>query len=310
MITGKTYKLTLAGFLITLCGSILFSTKAIIIKKAFADTHTDALTLLTLRMVFSLPFYLLAAFVVSSKANNTRMSTRQWAIVMALGFTGYYLSSLCDFIGLQYISAGLERLILFLYPTFAVFINVLLYGQKINRGQRWALLLTYVGIGIAYFGELHVDRENPNFLWGSFMVFLCAITYAIYLVGTGKIIPAVGAAKFTAYAMLSATIGVFVHYLLAGNISQLTTHNEVWIYGVLLAIFATVIPSFLLSHGLKTIGSNNVAIISCVGPVSTIVQAHFILGDRMFAAQVWGGLLVVTGVLLIGWQSRPASQKV
>jgi len=139
----------LLGFLIAFIGSILFSTKAIIVKKAFADIDVDALTLLTIRMIFSLPFYLIAAFIVSGQESNVKMSRKQWGIVFFLGLFGYYLSSLFDFIGLQYISAGLERLILFLYPTFAVLINAFVFRQKMQRNQKLALLLTYAGIGIA-----------------------------------------------------------------------------------------------------------------------------------------------------------------
>lgn len=156
-------KLSLAGFVITLLGAILFSTKAIIVKKAFADTPVDALSLLTIRMVFSLPFFLGAAIFASSKTDNIRLTRRQWVYVITIGIFGYYVSSLLDFIGLQYISAGLERLILFLYPTFTVLINAFVFRQSISRIQRAALALTYTGIAIAYFGELKVDMGNPGF---------------------------------------------------------------------------------------------------------------------------------------------------
>lgn len=300
----KTINLPLAGFILTFIGSLLFSTKAIIVKLAFAATQTDAITLLGLRMIFSLPFYLFAAFMVSNKAGNIKMTTRQWITVASLGITGYYISSLCDFVGLQYISAGLERLILFLYPTIAVLINAWLFRQKISRVQHIALMLTYVGIGIAYYGELKIDQHNPNFLFGSFMVFLCAVTFAIYLVGSGKIIPAIGSTKFTAFAMLAATVGVLSHNVVVNNAAQLNTGNGLWWYGITLAIIATVIPSFLMANGMKKIGSNNVAIISSIGPVSTILQAHFILHEPLFAAQIAGTTLVIAGVLLIGWKSR------
>jgi drug/metabolite transporter (DMT)-like permease len=303
-LTSTKHKISLAGFIITFFGAILFSTKAIIIKKAFAGTSADALTLLTLRMIFSLPFYVAVAIFASSKRENIKMKSRQWLYVAAIGLTGYYISSYFDFVGLQYISAGLERLILFLYPTFAVFINAILFKQKMTGIQKIALLLTYTGIGIAYYGELSIDIHNPNFYFGSLMVFMCAITYSIYLVGSGRIIPIIGATKFTAYAMLSATAGIFIHFFIQGSFETLNTGTGLWWYGLLLAIFATVIPSFLISNGLKRIGSNNVAIISSIGPVSTILQAHYILGERMFLEQIIGTILVISGVLLIGWKSR------
>jgi drug/metabolite transporter (DMT)-like permease len=294
------HRLTLLGFLIAFVGAVLFSTKAIMVKLAFAQIKVDALSLLTLRMIFALPFYLIAAFFISNKEGNIRMTAKQWFYIALLGILGYYLSSLLDFIGLQYISAGLERLILFLYPTFVVFINAIVFKQKINRRQQSALLLTYSGIGLAYFGELKVDTSNPNFFWGSFLIFLCALTYAAYIVGSGRIIAQIGAAKFTAYAMLAATGGIFIHFLVRGQYHTLSQNNDLWYYGLLLAGIATVIPSFMVSSAINRIGSNNVAIISSVGPVSTIIQAHYFLGESIFAEQVAGTVLVVTGVLLLG----------
>ncbi|HTE10488.1 MAG TPA: DMT family transporter, partial [Chitinophagaceae bacterium] len=297
--------LSLTGFLITFLGAVLFSTKAIIVKKAFHDTHIDALSLLAIRMIFSLPFYLGIAIFTGNKKNNVHFTKQQWFWIITLGLFGYYISSFLDFAGLQYVSAGLERLILFLYPTFAVVINATVFKQKISRIQLLALLLTYTGIAIAYFGQLSVDTASHAFFLGSFLIFLCAITYAVYIVGSGKLIPQVGATKFTAYAMLASTCGVFIHYILAGNYQLLQSGTEYWGYGILLAILATVIPSFLISYGMKQIGSNNVAIVSGIGPVSTIIQAHFILGEKIFAEQIAGTLLVIAGVLLIGWKSRP-----
>src|SRR6187397_190159 len=148
-------------------------------------------------MIFSLPFYLVIAYVVSSQKANIKMTGKEWLMTIGLGLFGYYLSSLFDFIGLQYISAGLERLILFLYPSFAVLINAIVFKQPIPRNQKIALILSYTGIGIAYFGELKIDTSNPNFFFGSFLIFLCSITYSIYIVGSGRMVPKVGAAKFT-----------------------------------------------------------------------------------------------------------------
>ncbi len=297
--------LSVPGFAITLLGAILFSTKAIIVKLAFGGTHVDALTLLTLRMVFALPFYVLAALLVAGQKIDAKPTRREWLLVVGLGLCGYYLSSLFDFIGLQYISAGLERLILFLYPSFAVFINIYLFKQRITIVQKVALLLTYVGIALAYFGELRLDAGNPNFYLGSFLVFLCAITYSIYIAGSGRVIPRVGANKFTAYAMMAATGGIFIHFAIAGNVQALTDGKGLWVYGLALAVIATVLPSFMMSQGLKRIGSNNVAIISGVGPVSTILQAHFFLHEKIFFEQICGTALVITGVLLIGWKRKP-----
>ncbi len=301
--TEESKKNYLTGFILTFIGAILFSTKAIFVKLAFANTDVDAISLLALRMVFAVPFYIGIAIFYSNRESNVKFTSRQWIKIIFLGVIGYYLSSLFDFLGLQYISAGLERLILFLYPTFAILLNAAVYKKKINRVQRLALILTYAGIAIAFFGELKMDASNPNFLLGTFFIFLCALTFSVYLVGSGRLIPVVGATKFTAYTMTAASAGVITHYFFAGN----TIHHfsgSILGYGVLLAIIATVIPTFFISNGLKKIGSNNVAIISSVGPVSTILQAHFVLGEKLIAAQIMGTILVIAGVLLTGWRNR------
>lgn len=294
----------ITGFIITFIGAILFSTKAIFVKLAFANTDVDAVSLLALRMLFSVPIYICVALFYSNKAGNIKFTKREWIKIIFLGFIGYYLSSLFDFIGLQYISAGLERLILFLYPTFAILLNAMVFKKKINRVQLLALILTYAGIAIAYFGELKLDASNPHFFRGSFFIFLCALTFSIYLVGSGRLIPMVGATKFTAYTMTAAALGVLLHYLF---VTVNPVHHFSWSviqYGLLLAIIATVIPTFFISNGLKKIGSNNVAIISSIGPVSTILQAHYVLGERLIMAQVTGTVLVIAGVLLTGWRNR------
>jgi drug/metabolite transporter (DMT)-like permease len=302
--TAEKRTLTLTGALITFVGAVLFSTKAIMVKKAFATVKVDAVTLLTLRMAFSLPFFLAAAFLVSREPGNVRMSGKQWLLTILLGIFGYYLSSLFDFIGLQYISAGLERLILFLYPTFAVLINLFFFRQAIYKNQWLALLLTYVGIGIAFAGEVRLEAGNALFWWGSLYVFICSVTYAIYIAGSGKVIPHIGSNKFTAYAMLSATAGVFLHFIVTNGSFELMFNRTTLPYGLLLAVFATVIPSFLIAHGMKRIGSNNVAIISSIGPVSTILQAHFILGEPIFGEQLIGTGLVILGILLLSWRGQ------
>ncbi|HNP22176.1 MAG TPA: DMT family transporter [Panacibacter sp.] len=294
----------LVGFIIAFLGSVLFSTKAIIIKKAFADTGVSAVTLLALRMLFSLPFYLVAALISSRHKDNEKFTGKEWLMVSIVGLLGYYVSSLFDFLGLQYVSAGIERLILFFYPTFAIFINAWLFKTKVTRNQKIALALTYTGIAIAYFGELRSAKNNPDFIFGSILVFICAITYSLYIVGSGRLIPRVGASKFTAYAMLSATVGVLTHFFAVSNIAEVQWSADLTAYGLMIAVISTVIPSFLLSIGMRKIGSNNTAIVTSIGPVSTILQAHWILGENIFTEQIVGTILVVGGVFLIGWKAK------
>jgi drug/metabolite transporter (DMT)-like permease len=298
-------KISLTGFIVTFIGAVLFSTKAVIVKKAFADIKVDAVSLLAVRMLFSLPFYLVIGFYTTSQQQNVKLTAKQWWFLLLLGLMGYYLSSFLDFVGLQYISAGLERLILFLYPTITVLITTLFFKQKISTIQKLALALTYLGIAIAFYGEVKIDGTNPNFYWGSGLIFLCAITYGFFVAGSGQLIPQIGATKFTAYAMTVACVAVLLHYFFNRNFIILQSRNDTfWLYGILLAVVATVIPTFLISAGLKKMGSSNVAIISSVGPVSTIIQAHFILGEQIFTAQIIGTILVIAGVVMIGWKGK------
>lgn len=307
-VNNQIQKINTLGFLITISGAIFFSTKAIFVKLAFQDTRVDAVTLLCLRMFFSLPFYIGAAWIVHRKEGIVKLTRKQWIWVLTMGILGYYLSSLFDFIGLQYVSAGLERLILFLYPTFAVLINTFYFKTRLSRIQLLALVLTYIGIGIAYWGEIRLAQYGPQFFFGSFMIFLCAVTYSLYLVGTGRLVNAVGATRYTAYAMLAATLGIFIHFIVVTPISSIEMTSSLAGYGIALAIVATVLPSFMMSVGMKKIGSNNVAIITSIGPVSTILQAHFFLGENIIPEQIIGTALVIIGVILIGWQSKIATE--
>ncbi|MDP3392794.1 DMT family transporter [Sediminibacterium sp.] len=303
---SKRSSLFLSGFLLSIGGAILFSTKAIWVKLAFRNTGVDALTLLSLRMLLALPFYLVVAWFSGKKESAIPLSKKDWFWIITLGVLGYYISSLFDFIGLQYISAGLERLILFLYPTFAVLLNTWVFKSTISKIQLFALAITYTGIGIAYYAELGTIQHNEHFYFGSFMVFLCAVTYSFYLVGTGKMVVKVGATRYTAYAMLAATAGVFIHFITQAQWEKVNMSSQLWWYSIALAIIATVIPSFLMSSGMKKIGSNNASIITSIGPVSTIIQAAIFLNEPILMEQIVGTFLVIIGVVLIGWQTtRP-----
>ena len=255
-------------------------------------------------MLIAFPFYVVVFILTRKKWKGTITNNHYyWAIGM--GLLGYYMSSLFDFIGLQYVSAGIERIILFVYPTLAVIINWLLFKVPITKRQWQAIVITYMGIGIAYWGEIHLMPNTPLFLYGSFMVLLCGIAYAFYLVGTGKLVPTMGTSIYTSIAMIAASMGIFIHYVIAktvtGDLENLLytiPPNILW-YVIALAMLATVIPSFLLSAGMKRLGSNNLAIITSIGPVATLFQANWILGESFTWQQFLGTALVIAGVLLI-----------
>jgi drug/metabolite transporter (DMT)-like permease len=292
----------LGGIIICLLGAICFSTKAIFVKLAYRDTDIDAVSLLALRMVFSLPFFLVSAIVSSSKTSNVKFTLKQWIYIALIGCLGYYVSSLLDFLGLQYVSAGIERLILFIYPTLVLVISALVFREKITAIQWIAVIITYAGLLLAFFGEINFYNtgRGEHFYLGAALIFACAITYAMYIVGSGRILPGVGAAKFNSYAMTFACIAVVLHFLISSDKSLFDLQPAVYAYSMVMAVFSTVIPSYLVTEGIKRIGSDNAAIVGSVGPVSTILQAAIFLNEPVFALQIIGTLLVLGGVLLIG----------
>jgi drug/metabolite transporter (DMT)-like permease len=287
------------GMGICVFGAICFSTKAIFVKLAYRDTTVDAVTLLALRMIFSLPFFLVSAFLVSNKSDNVKFTGKQWFYVAVVGCLGYYISSLLDFLGLQYISAGIERLVLFVYPTLVLLFSALLFRQMIKPIQWIAVAVTYLGLLIAFFGEAKFTGDTKDFYLGSALIFACAITFALYIVGSGKLIKVVGAQKFNSYAMSFACFAVLIHFAITSEQSLFNLDNQVYIYSVAMALIGTVIPSFLVTEGIKRIGSENAAIVSSIGPVSTIIQANIFLNEPVFAGQLIGTVLILIGVLLI-----------
>jgi drug/metabolite transporter (DMT)-like permease len=294
----------IAGIFISLTGAICFSTKAIFVKLAYRQEHVEAVTLLALRMLFSLPFFVVSAYASSARENNVRFTGKQWAGVALVGCLGYYISSLLDFLGLQYISAGIERLVLFIYPTFVLLMSAVIFRVKVKQYQWLALAITYAGLLIAFWSEANLVTDTVNFYKGSALIFACAITYALYIVGSGRLIPLVGAAKFNSYAMSFASAAVILHFLIAGNQSLFGLSWTTYVYSFLMAVIGTIIPSFLVTEGIKRIGSDNAAIVGSIGPVSTILQAYFFLGESIHMLQLVGTALIVVGILVIGKKSK------
>ena len=254
-------------------------------------------------MLFSLPFFIGAAVFTSQKESNQRFTLKQWIYVGIIGLLGYYVSSFLDFVGLRYVSAGIERLILFIYPTFVVIISAIWFKVQVTKRQIGALIITYSGLLIAYVSEAHVYSLGSDFFFGSLCVFICAITFAIYIAGSGKLIPSIGSVKFNSYAMSFASLGVLTHFAVTSDKSLLGLQPIVYGYSAFMAIISTVIPSYLVSIGLKRLGANNTAIISSLGPISTILQASYFLDESVSALQWLGTLCILVGILMISWKA-------
>ncbi|MFL5730374.1 MAG: DMT family transporter [Cytophagaceae bacterium] len=293
------------GAVLTFMGAICFSAKAVMVKLAYTY-QVDTLSLLTLRMLISLPFFAGIAIYSNRKNPGTNLTVKDWLMVVILGVTGYYLASLFDFEGLRFISAGLERLILFVYPTLVVVLSAIFFKKKIGGKEYLALSLTYIGIAVVFLGDLNLHQKD---LWlGAGLIFGSAFTYAVYLMGSGELIPKLGSMRYTSYAMIVSTAAVCIHYVCSSEIKLFSFSREVYILSTVMAVFSTVIPAMLLSEGIRMIGSGRASIIGSVGPVSTILLAYIFLGEDISFIQIIGTILVLAGVLTVS-RSKTASAK-
>ncbi len=283
-----------------------FSVKAIFAKKAY-EVGADPVTLLFVRMVFAAPLFLLLGYWnATHNSDEKALRKKEILALMGLGILGYYLSSIMDFIGLSYISASLERIILFSYPTLVVILTALFFRSSLDRKDYLALLITYLGIFVVFSEELKQSVSIPmeTLITGGTLVFGSACTYALYLIGSGFIIPRIGAARFTAYSMIIATLTITVHYLLVKGPTFPSHDNPIIWYGLAMAVFSTFMPAYFLSKGIKLIGSERSSVISTIGPVSTIVLANMVLHESMTWIQIVGTLVVIAGVLMISLKTK------
>ncbi|WP_299134222.1 DMT family transporter [uncultured Tenacibaculum sp.] len=287
----------LSGVFLGVLGIIMFSSKAVMVKMAY-QYNVSSIHLLLFRMLLSLPFYIIILLLDNRKREvKVILKNKDYLWLFFFGFIGYYLASYFDFLGLQYIEASLERIILFVYPTLVLLINRLFFKEKVTKHQVWAILLTYIGVVLAFGSGSQVF--DYTLLLGRVLVFLSALTYASYLVGSGWLIPRFGVKTFTSYAMIVSTICVVIHYLLVDRTSIFIYPKEVYYLGFLMAIIATLIPSFLVSYAIQKIGASNFSILGSIGPFSTIVLAIIFLNESMSFWQFIGAIIVVVGVRIV-----------
>ncbi len=291
-----------AGLLLAIGGVVFFSLRPIFIKLAYAHV-TDPVTLLALRMVFSLPFFVAAAFWVRRGDGHRPLAGRELALVAGLGILSYYGASFLDFLGLQYIGAGLARLLQFIYPTIVVVLSAVLLHKGVARREVLALALTYLGLALVFW---HAAGGEQRDLWlGAGLVFGGALCFAVYLVAGAEVISRVGSVRFTAYAMTAASIVCILQFLLLRPLSALDLPAPVYGYALAMAILSTVIPAFMISEALKRVGANTVAIVGALGPVTAIFFGWLGLEEVMTPLQFAGSALVLVGVVVISL--RPAT---
>lgn len=286
-----------SGIALALFGAIAFSGKAIIVKLGYRH-GADAITLLALRMLVALPFFVLMAVWARRDTQRFRLrGSDRWKVV-GLGFSGYYLASFLDFAGLEYITATLERLILYLTPTLVLLIGVVLFRRKPAGRQLLALAISYLGVALAFGHDLEVGGEG--IVLGGVLVFLSALSYASYLVGSGEVVARVGAVRLTAYASAVAACFCLLHFAIARPWDSLFQQPaSIYALSLLNGTLCTVLPVLATMMAVQRLGSAMASQIGMVGPVSTIVMSLLILGEPMGPWQIAGTVLVMLGVFVV-----------
>ena len=285
------------GLLCAGLAAVGFSGKAILVKLAYRH-GVDAETLLALRMAFSLPFFV-AMIWMSAHQRADRLTWRDAAWLFGLGLFGYYLASYLDFLGLRYISAALERLILFIYPTLVVLLSALLFGQRITRRVLNALTLCYVGIALAMTHDVRLAGSTQDLVLGSLLVFGSALSYALYLLGNGRVIHRLGTVRVTAFASVVACLLALGQFLLLRPLATLIQPGPVYGLALAMALFSTVLPVWLLSEAIRRIGAGPVALTGSLGPMVTLLLAWLLLDETLSVVQLAGAALVIAGVTVM-----------
>ena len=284
-----------------------FSMKAVFVKLGYAAAPVDALTLLALRMGFALPLFLWLAWLARDP-DAAPLSLKDGVHIVILGFLGYYLSSLFDFYGLETITAGLERLILFLYPTLVLLFHACLTRQRPSARTLQALAICYLGLGIGFVHDLQVTGWSRDVMVGSSWVFASAVTYALYYLGTGALVARIGSMRLAGLAGSASCVFVLGHYLLAGDPASLRElPPAVWLNGGLMAVVSTALPIYWLALGIDRMGTAQAAAVGNLGPVLTVFASWLLLGEPLSVYQLGGLALVILGVSRLKPKSSSAS---
>lgn len=276
-------------------GAVLFSAKAVIVKLAYRY-QVDPATLIAMRMMVALPFFALAAWWAGRRKPMLWRSGDRLG-VLVLGLLGYYLASYLDFIGLQYISAGLERIILYLNPTLVLLISALALRRPVGRHELIALAITYLGVFLVFAHDVRL--EGANVPLGGLLVFGSALSYAVYLVASGQMVRRFGPVRLTAWASIVASAACIVQALLLEPAALLAQPAPVWWLSLLNGTLCTVLPVFLVMFAIDRIGSAAVSQTGMLGPVSTIAMAALLLGETVSATQMLGTAVVLGGIFFL-----------
>ncbi len=283
-------------------GAVLFAAKGVLAKLLYRE-GIDATTLLGLRMLLSVPFF--AAMAAYTWRDEPQLVRGDALKIAGLGFIGYYLSSYLSFLGLEYVSVGLERLILFLNPTVVLLLGMVLYQRRVS-GQQWlSMALAYAGIVLVFWNDTHViGAPTSQIALGAAIVFTSALTYGFYLLQSGEVVKRYGSLRLVALAMMVSTVYTAIHYVLfsphhaLGHLFVQTP--TVWGLSLINAVFCTVVPVTLLMVAVSRLGAATAAQAGMVGPVATIFLGYVFLGEAITALQIAGTALVMAGMVVLG----------
>lgn len=289
------------GLALAACGAIAFSGKAIIVKLAYRY-GVDAVTLIMYRMLFALPIF--AAMAWWASRGKPPLSRKDWAGVVGLGFTGYYLASFLDFWGLQYVTASLERLILYLNPTLVLVLGWALYRKRFARIQIAGMAISYVGVFLVFGHEVRLDGGRTAF--GALLVFLSAVSYAIYLVYSGELVQRLGSLRLVGLATSVACLFCLLQFAVLRPMGAAAVAPEVIWLSVLNATLCTAVPVLMVMMAIERIGAGLAAQTGMIGPMSTILMGVLILGEPFTAWVAAGTVLVIAGIFVFTRAGRPA----
>ncbi|MDP3322440.1 MAG: DMT family transporter [Hydrogenophaga sp.] len=290
------------GLLLASAGSIAFSGKAIIVKLAYRH-GVDAVTLIMYRMLFALPLFLALAWWASR--GKAALTGKDWLGIVGLGFTGYYLASFLDFWGLQYISASLERLILYLNPTLVLVLGWFIYKRRISSLQALAMAVSYCGVLLVFGHE--AGFQGPNAVLGALLVFGSAISYAIYLVYSGELVKRLGSLRLVGLATSVACALCLLQFVVLRPLSAAEVAPEVIWLSLLNATLCTFAPVLMVMMAIERIGAGLAAQTGMIGPMSTIAMGVLILDEPFNGWIVAGTVLVLAGVFLVTRFGKPAA---
>ena len=283
-----------SGLLLAAAGSIAFSGKTIIVKLAYRH-GVDAITLVMFRMLFALPFFIAMAWWAGR--HQTPLTRNDWLGVIGLGFSGYYLSSFLDFLGLQYISASLARLILYLNPTLVLVLGWVLYKRKITYRQGMAMAVSYSGVLLVFGHEVSLVGENIAL--GTILVFGSAITYALYLTYSGQLVQRLGSLRLAGLATTVACLICILQFVLLKPVTALNVAPEVIWLSMLNATACTVLPVLMIMMAIERIGPGLTSQIGMIGPLSTLSMGAFFLNETFNLWILMGTVLVLGGVFWV-----------